>query len=365
MESHKEALGVIRRWPGYEPTALRELEELAGAANVASMAYKDEASRFGLGSFKALGGAYGVLRVLMQEIEKRHPGSSPTFEELMEGRYKEVVSKLTVTCATDGNHGRAVAWGARLFGCRCVVYIHTGVSTFREKAIASLGARVVRWGATYDEAVRRCSLDAEGNGWVVVSDTSYPGYTEIPRNIMQGYTVLIHEAVEAMDPLPTHVFVQGGVGGLAASVCGYLWHRLGVNRPRVIVVEPHNADCIFRSAKKGRPSSVEGPLDTVMAGLACGEVSIVAWEILREAVNFFVTISDHQAIESMRLLARMGIVAGESGVASLAGLLACLRDDEAREAIGMGPGSTILVLGTEGATDPEIYRKLVGECSGG
>jgi len=360
------AFREIASWTGYAPTPLHELAGLARAAGVKRIWYKDEAGRFGLGSFKALGGAYAVLRLLINELERQgHPGASA--RDLLVGRFRDEVREMTVTCATDGNHGRSVAWGAQLFGCRAVIYIHATVSEGRRDAIAQYGAEVVRVAGNYDDAVRQAARDAAAEGRFVVSDTSYPGYTEVPRDVMQGYTVMVEEVLRQLpqEILPTHVFVQGGVGGLAAAVCAHFWLRCGRERPRLVVVEPDQAACLFESARHGKPTVVEGELDTVMAGLACGEVSLLAWEILDEGADAFLTIPDAAALDCMRLLADgvgedRPLVAGESAVAGLAGLLLACASAETASLLGLGPESRILVFGSEGDTDPELYTRIVG-----
>src|SRR5262245_13754935 len=364
LAAFAEAKREIMSWPGYEPTPLRRLSKRAAAAGVGDILYKDESGRFGIGSFKALGGAYAVLRLLRQDIRTR-TGKLVSSKDLLSGRYSDLTARSTVTGATDGNHGRSVAWGANVFGCRCVIYIHETVSEGRARAIASYGAEVRRVKGTFDDAVRRCGADAAANGWYEVSDTAYEGYTEVPRDVMQGYSLMAEEALAQTSVVPTHVFVQGGVGGLAAGVCSYLWERFRTNRPRYIVVEPAKADCIYRSAVAGRPTPAEGSLDTIMAGLACGEVSRRAWQILQIGADAFMTIDDAAAVDCMRLLAdgRFGdgaVVAGESAVAGLAGLLMASADADARFRLDLGRDSRILVFGTEGATDPEVYRSIVG-----
>jgi diaminopropionate ammonia-lyase len=366
LAAFADARREITSWPGYELTPLRRLRGLAEAACVGEILYKDEAGRFGLGSFKSLGGAYAVLRLLQREIGARTK-HAPSTRELMAGRHRDVAARLTVTCATDGNHGRSVAWGAQMFGCRCVIYVHETVSEGRCRAISAFGAEVRRVPGTYDDAVRRAAADAAAHGWHVVSDTSYAGYTEIPRDVMQGYALTAEEALEQAPAgrLPTHVFVQGGVGGLAAAVCSYLWERLGYARPRFVVVEPTKADCLYRSAVAGKPTPAEGALDTIMAGLACGEVSIEAWRILEGGADAFMAIDDEAAVACMRLLATgLGgdapLVAGESAVAGLAALLLGSVDATARRRLGLTNESSVLVFGTEGATDPEVYVRIVG-----
>jgi diaminopropionate ammonia-lyase len=332
------AHAAIGAWDGYRPTPLLALDPLAEASGVAALRYKHEGRRFALKSFKALGGAYAVERLVKQ---------------------RGATAGLTVTCATDGNHGRAVAWGARRLGVAAVIYVHETVSEGRARAIAAFGAEVRRVPGNYDDAVRACAAEAASQGWTIVSDTSWPGYDLIPRDVMQGYAVLALEA-EAQAEAPTHIFVQGGVGGLAAGVLSYHWEKLGAHRPVIVVVEPDKADCLFASALAGRWTTVGGELDTIMAGLACGEPSELAWALLGPGADAFLTIPDERAAEAMRKLAGFGIAAGESGVAGLAGFLAIAGDAAARRALGIDGTSRILCFGTEGATDPEIYRAIVG-----
>lgn len=366
LDAHARAMAEIASWPGYAPTPLVPLPGLARAAGVASLHYKHEAGRFGLGSFKALGGAYAVLRLLQQEVARR-TGETPSSAELIAGRHRDIVSQLTVSCATDGNHGRSVAWGAQTFGCRCTIFIHATVSEGRRAAIAHYGAEVVRVAGNYDDAVREADRQARAQGWFIVSDTSYPGYTDVPRDVMQGYSVMAEEALRQWPEAapPTHVFLQGGVGGLAAAVCAHLWERLGAEHPRVIVVEPDQAACLYESAKAGKPVAVTGELDTLMAGLACGEVSLIAWEVLKDGASDFLVIPDAAAVATMRVLADAPcgdrpLVAGESAVAGLAGMLMAANRPDVAAALGLGPDSRVLCFGSEGATDPELYEKLVG-----
>ncbi|MGE0719043.1 MAG: diaminopropionate ammonia-lyase [Alphaproteobacteria bacterium] len=357
------AMAEISSWPGYAQAPLVSLPGLAARLGLGAVWWKDESGRFGLGSFKALGGAYAVWRLLAREIERRM-GTRPAARDVAAGAHRDIAGTVTVTCATDGNHGRSVAWGARTFGCRCVIYIHEGVSEARRAAIAAFGADVVRTPGTYDDSVRRAAEDAAREGRFVVSDTSYPGYLDVPRDVMQGYAVMADEALRQLPQgvRPTHAFVQAGVGGLAAAVCGHLWERLGPARPRFVVVEPDKAACLFLSARAGRPVAAEGDLDTIMAGLACGEVSLLAWDVLATGADAFMTVPDAAAIDAMRTLAAGDppVVAGESGAAGLAGLVAAAGDPAARRALGLDAGSVVLLFGSEGDTDPALYAELVG-----
>jgi len=360
-----QAQAVISTWPGYAITPLCALPGLARTAGVGSIHYKDEGGRFGLGSFKALGGAYAVARLLCRELGQRLGRAVSHAELRSDPVLRQACADITVTCATDGNHGRSVAWGAQMLGCRCVIYVHATVSQGREDAIARYGAQVVRTSGNYDEAVQQADHDAKALGRFVISDTSYPGYMDIPRDVMQGYQLMVHEAVSALPQWPTHVFVQAGVGGFAAAVCAYFWERQTEQRPVFVVVEPERADCLLQSARAGAVVAVKGDLDTLMAGLACGEVSLLAWEVLASGANAFCSIPDVAAVDAMRLLASPQpgdpvIVAGESAVAGLAALLLMVQDPTACTKLGLTPDSRVLFFGSEGDTDPALYQQLVG-----
>jgi diaminopropionate ammonia-lyase len=338
----------IAAWPGYAPTPMLDLVGLARRHGLGAVHYKDESRRFALKSFKALGGALAVARLV------RGLAASGLRSD-----------EITVCCATDGNHGRSVAWGAQRAGCRCRIYIHATVSDGRKRAIEAFGAEVVRTSGNYDDSVREAAADAAANGWHVVSDTSYPGYTEIPKDVMRGYMVMAAEAFDALAAPPTHIAVQGGVGGVAAAVLAVAWQRWGADRPRFVVVEPERAACIAASVAAGERRTVPGDLDTLMAGLACGEVSLLAWAILEAGCDDVLVVDDDAAVAVMRELAAPApedppVVAGESATCGLAGLLAAVERAEARLALGLGPTSRVLVFGTEGDTDEQLYRDLVG-----
>jgi len=360
----------LSSWPGYQPTPLRSLYGLSGPAGVACIGYKDEANRFGLGSFKALGGAYAVMRQVVQYLQEV-TGEEISLADVRSGRYAQEISALVVTTATDGNHGRSVAWGAQQVGCRCVIFIHEGVSEERERAIAQFGAQVQRVPGNYDSSVRWADAQAVANNWILIADTSYPGYSEIPRDVMQGYSVMAEEALQQWqvkwpNQWPTHVFVQAGVGGLAAAICAHLWESLGEACPTMIVVEPENAACLYETARQGCLIDVPGDLDTLMGCLSAGRASLLAWDILQGGADFFVTIPDGAAAATMRLLAQGAggdrpIVAGESGVAGLAALLSIAQQSGLRSQLNLHPDSRILVFGTEGAMDPQSYAQIVGK----
>jgi len=355
----RRARADIESWPGYAPTPLLPLDDLAKGVRVAAVHYKDEGPRFGLGSFKALGGAHAVAKLLVAELAKRGIANNATSAELEQGAHREAAAAITVACATDGNHGRSVAWGARRFGCRSVIFVHEGVSPGRRDAIAAYGAEIRVVPGTYDTAVRACNEEAARQGWFVVSDTSWTGYTEIPRDVMQGYRLMAEEAAAQLETPPTHAFVPGGVGGVAAAVSVQLRARYGA-ACKVIVVEPDKAACILASAEAGEPVSISGDLDTVMACLACGEPSPLAWQELERGAFAFMSVPDGSAVDSMRVLAHRTpkVVAGESAVAGLAALLLAGRDPLSRAMLGLDTDSRVLLFGTEGATDPETYARL-------
>jgi len=316
-EAHSAAFQEISSWAGYAPTPLRELGGMA----------------------KALGGIYGVFRVLQAHLVQESGLSSD----------------FTVTCASVGNHGRAVARGAEMFGCRAVVFLPFHTSPHRVEAIEKLGARTVPVEGSFDDAVVMAAREGERNGWSVVADTTFPGYQDVPRYIMQGYTVMAKEVLEQLPGalLPTHIFLQAGVGGLAAAVAGHFWDNLGERRPRVVVVEPAEADCLFESALGTVPAPSIGSLRTSMDCLACREASGLAWKILEEGADAFLTIPDFAAEEGVKLLAQgqsgdLSLLTQPSGAAGLAGLIAASFEPTLAAPLGLGEDSRVLVIGSEG-----------------
>jgi diaminopropionate ammonia-lyase family len=355
---------ILSHWDGIRmDTPVWNLPGLARSLGVGAVHVKDESTRSPLGSFKALGAPLALVRLL----QRSRPGLAAP--DLFAGRHARDIADFTVISATDGNHGRALAAAARSIGCRCVIVLHANVSVEREEPIAAYGAQIVRIAGNYDDSVREAASLAARNGWHVVSDTSYDGYEEIPRDVMQGYAVIADEvfggAAAAGECPYTHVFLQGGVGGLAAGVVSYLWERYGARRPAIVIVEPGQADCLLQSAIAGRPAPAKGSVDSVMAGLACGEPSPLAWRFLDPAVDGFMTVSDAQAVDAMRMLATgtdgdAPVLAGESGAAGLAGLAVLRADEIAARPLGIDGGSRVLLVNTEGATAPQLYEDLTG-----
>ncbi|MGH8137880.1 MAG: diaminopropionate ammonia-lyase [Steroidobacteraceae bacterium] len=371
VQDMEAAQREITRWPSYLPTSLLPLDGLARHLGLQALWLKDESSRFGIGSFKALGGAYAVLRLVVDRLNLDLSPGECSFDQMRAGRHQEALARLTVVCATDGNHGRAVAWGASQIGCRCVVYIHAGVSPGREDALRELGAEVVRTTGNYDDSVQQAARQSRANGWILVADTSTDAGDASPRYVMAGYTVLMEEAREQLAEYapPTHIFVQAGVGGLAAAVIAGAARAWVAHRPRIVVVEPDRADCVFRSIVNDRRSSVEGSLDTLMAGLACGEVSYWAWPALRAAIDDVMTVPDDLIAPTMQLLLHgfhgdPSLVIGESGVAGLTAAIVARQDTALSAALGLSGEARVLVIGTEGATDQSIYRRLIAGVEG-
>ncbi len=345
-------------------TPLAALPDLAAALGVAALHVKDEGKRLGLGSFKALGGAYAVVLLVLEEAT-RQLGRPVALEELHSPAVRAIAAGLVFACATDGNHGRSVAQGAQLVGARAVIFVHALVSQNRIDAIARFGAEVRRVDGNYDESVDEATRVATREGWIPVSDTSWPGYERIPLMVMQGYTAMIHESLQRLDAPPTHVFVQAGVGGVAAAVAGHLALRFGDRRPVFVVVEPQSAACILEAARTGVPSRIPHEAPTVMAMLECCEASPVAWRVLSRVADGFMTVADEEAVAVMNRLARPvgddpAIVAGESGGAGLAGLVQVAGNPALRAQLGLNAAARVLVFNTEGATDPARYLALVG-----
>ena len=354
------AQAEISAWEGYSPTPVEDLGSLAGCLGVAAVSYKHEGPRFGLRSFKALGAPFAAACVMQAELERRlgHPVS---LQDVRACAFPEAAAQITLASATDGNHGRALAWGAARFGAACKIYIHAEVSAGREQAMRDLGADVIRVDGDYDYSVRVTREDAEANGWFVVSDTSWPGYTEPPRDVMAGYGVLIREAASQLDRVPTHIFIQGGVGGLAAGVAAAAVQAWRMSPPRIVVVEPDRAACLYASAAAGTATTVPIEEETIMAGLSCGEPSGLAWQVLEQAADDFITIPDAIVAPTVRMLA-LGdpkIEAGESAVCGLAGLICAASRPSLRDALKLEAGSRILLIGSEGVTDPAIFARIM------
>lgn len=355
--------------PGYSPTPLINLPNLARSIQIEKIWIKDESYRFGLNAFKVLGASYALAHALSAKLDVQDEQAG--FEMFRSQSLRRKLQDITVITATDGNHGRALAWSAEQIGCKAVIYIPKNASPARIRVIKALGADICIINGNYDDAVHAASSAAAENHWLLIQDTSWENYEEIPIRIMQGYLTLAVEALEQLDgETPTHIFVQCGVGSFAAAMQSFFIERYGSqNSPFFVVVEPAKAACFFQSMRenKNHPVVVAGKLDTIMAGLACGEPSILAWEILRNHADAFIACHDSIAIKGMQTLGNPlqgddRIISGESGAVTL-GLLIHLRthllQEQITDALQLNSHSRILLISTEGDTDPESYRKIV------
>lgn len=369
----RKARKFHRQIPDYHMSPLLSLPNLAQVFKVGGIWVKDEAKRLELNSFKVLGGSFAIYNILKEKLHQRDRDLS--YEQLTSPEVKKELGRITFATATDGNHGRGVAWAAHQLGHRSIIYVHKDTSAPRIEAIRSYGAEIRIVDGNYDDAVRKVNEDSKINGWTVVSDTSWDNYTQIPTWIMQGYTTLLSEAQEQLAAQgltrPTHVFVQAGVGALAASVIGFYHALFQDNPPKCIVVEPDKADCLYRSvlAADGKPHALTGDLDTIMAGLACGEPSPLAWNILKECSACFVSCPDYIAAKGMRIYATPlkgdpFIISGESGAVTLGALVSIIQQkglEKLKKYLALNDESQILLINTEGNTDPVYFRKIIWE----
>lgn len=354
LPSAEQAHACISRWSGYAPTPLRSLEALAHQVGLTEILYKDESARFALGSFKALGGAYAATREVQRLLRKR--GVEASTQELIDGVWAQEAAAITLGCATDGNHGVSVAYAAQRMGCPCLIFMHPHASPNRERHMRRLGATVRRTPGTYDDSVHIARESLRELGGALIADTSLEVFEQVPAEVIQGYTVMLREIVEqhAGTP-PTHVFVQGGVGGLAAACAGWFAERFGSHRPILTVVEPEAAACLLASARLGRAAKVGGNLETVMGMLSCGEASPIAWTILQDRADAFMTIDDDAARRARDHLSRgaagIPLNVGYSGGAGLAGLLEIMSRPAQAASLKLNPDSRVLVFGTEAADE--------------
>lgn len=375
LSTAQEAIAFHKTIPGYSVTPLVSLKKLSAKIGVKDIWVKDESKRLELGSFKVVGGSFAVYRLIQKKLGME--GKQLTFDYLISADCKKKLGNIVFASATDGNHGRGLAWIANKLGYKCMIYVHSLTSQPRIDAIAKYGATVKVIKGNYDNAVRQCNEDAKKNGWEVVSDTSWDGYTEIPTWIMQGYNTIFLEANEQIKKYgakqPTHIFVQAGVGALAASTIGFYSALYKESSPKFIVVEPDQAACLYESASKNddKPHTVDGDLDTIMAGLACGEPSPIAWKVLNKVTDAFVKVPDFVAARGMRILASplSGdelVISGESGSVGLGSLYSIMMQDgksskKIREVCSLDKNSQILFINTEGNTDPVNYQNIVWE----
>jgi diaminopropionate ammonia-lyase len=356
--------------PGYAQTPLVSLNALAEKLGVRKIFVKDESYRFGLNAFKSLGASYAVGKLLQENLDL--PDEELSYRALCSPRIKDKIRRLTFITATDGNHGKGLAWFASKLGATSVILMPRNSVKARVDAIAEENGEVIVTDLNYDDAVRKANHLAEENGWILVQDTAWARYEKIPAWITQGYTTMSREALEQMqgsgEKLPTHVFLQAGVGSMAGSVLGSLVNR-PTELPQVIIVEPKEAACIYRSAKMndGQAHTVTGNHETMMAGLACGEPNVQTWKILRDYAYGYISCSDSLSARGMKRLAHplgsdLKIVSGESGAVGIGLLETMMRDTGAAEIksqLGLNKNSVVLIFNTEGDTDPNNYLRVI------
>jgi diaminopropionate ammonia-lyase len=337
-----EAVTTIENWETYKPTPLIELDKLSSYLNINKIYYKDEGFRFDLKSFKALGGAFAVNKIV-----------------------KETKAK-TVSTATAGNHGRSVAWGAQRLGIKCKIFISEFVSEDRAEAMRNLGADVIRVKGNYDASLKECINQSKKNQWEIVQDVSWEGYKTVPRYIMAGYTIMIKEIFDKIkNEKISHVFLQAGVGGMAAAaIAGFA--KYSNNLPCFITVEPKDAECVLQSIKNKKPTSINIQKESIMGGMSCGDVSSLAWEILKHSTNYSISISDEAVATTVALLKQKEfsndeIIAGECGVPGVISLISAIKDKNICEKLKLNSQSNVLLIGCEGLTDLKMYNKLLKE----
>lgn len=357
-----------RSFPDYSPTPLAKLSHLARRFGLANLWVKDESQRFGLNAFKVLGASYAIAHVIAQK--DRQLNDEVSFALFQQAGVRAQLRETTLVTATDGNHGRAVAWAAQQLGCQAVIYMPRDTASARVAAVAGHGAHAVKIDGSYDEAVHLAAQHAEQRGWILLQDTAWPGYEEIPTRIMQGYLTILHEVCEQMaGEIPTHVFVQCGVGSFASALLSYCVELWGEQRPIFAVVEPAVCACYYQAMREydGRPKTIKSYPPTLMAGLSCGEPSSLAWPILRDYADAFVACEDQITQRGMRILGNPlagddRVISGESGAVTLgvlAGVSECPEYHHVKTALQLNPASKVLLISTEGDTDPVSYRQIV------
>ena len=337
----EEAYNKISKWPSYEATPLISLNKLSKELNLNNVFYKDESKRFGLKSFKALGGAYAV-------------------EKISNGK-----KDITIATATAGNHGRSVAWGSQRLGLKCKIFISEFVSEYRANEMKKLGADVIRVKGNYEASLNECLDQSKENGWQIVQDVAWENYELVPKLTMAGYSVMIKEISTQTDQYITHVFLQAGVGGMAAgSVAGIANYFKRI--PKIIIVEPESADCVLQSIENGSIKKIDIKKESIMGGMSCGEVSLVPWKILKNSVNLCMSIEDNQIAKTIAMLANSKfadekIVGGECSAPGVISLIASCNNNDVKKKLDININSNILLIGCEGNADENLYNKLLSE----
>lgn len=372
LETAKQVRQFHASFPMYEPTPLARLKETAKHLGLGDIFVKDESYRFGLNAFKVLGGSYAIGNYLACKLNK--DSREMSYSDLISEQTREILGEMTFVTATDGNHGRGVAWTAQQLKQKSVVYMPKGSAEERLFNIQAEGAEASITEMNYDEAVRLANQHAEERGWVMVQDTAWEGYEDIPTWIMQGYGTMGLEAYEQMIEMynvarPTHIFLQAGVGSMAGAVTGLFSAIYGKERPMITIVEPNKADCLYRTAEAndGKLHYVTGDMNTIMAGLACGEPCSIGWNILKDYADNFISCPDFAAAKGMRILGNPvqgdeRVVSGESGAAAFGCVAEIMTNPELSEMkkkLNLNQDSKVLFFSTEGDTDQQGYRSIV------
>jgi len=370
-EVARKAFNFYQKISGYRISPLKGLNHLSKFLGLGGIWVKDESERLNLNSFKILGGSYAIYKHIKEVLNVK--GRELSFAEITSEENREKLKDLVIATATDGNHGRGVAWTANKLGLRSMIYVHKNTAKARIKTIQNYGATVKIINGTYDEAVEQVTVDAKKNNWQIIADTAWEGYEKIPTWIMQGYSTMYLETQEQLAALgivkPTHIFVQAGVGSLAASVVNYYKNLFHEDSPTTIIVEPDNANCIFQSAIKNdeKPVNVEIVKNTIMPGLECGNPNPIAWDILRTQADYFLSCPDYVAAKGMRVYAMplQGdpmIVSGESGAVTLGALMFIMKQkslENLKDELKLDADSQVLLINTEGNTDPINFKQVV------
>lgn len=367
MGTVEKVCNFHRSFPIYEKTPLVEMSSLAKELGVGDIFVKDESYRFGLNAFKVLGGSFAIGNYLAKKLGMDI--SELPYEKMISAEIREKLGEITFVTATDGNHGRGVAWTANQIKQKAVVYMPKGSAAERLANIQAEGAEASITDMNYDEAVRLANRMAEENGWVMVQDTAWEGYEDIPTWIMQGYATMAYEAYEQLKEKPTHIFLQAGVGSLAGAVAGFFSSMYGEDRPIITVVEPEKAACLYKTAEAndGELHFVTGDMDTIMAGLACGEPCSIGWNILRDYADNFISCPDYVAANGMRILGNPPrgderVISGESGAVTAGCVAEIMRNPELedmKKALKLDENSRILCISSEGDTDEANYKAVV------
>lgn len=367
LENAKKVQEFHKSFPIYQQTPLVTMKNTAKELGLGDIFIKDESFRFGLNAFKVLGGSFAIGNFMAQKVGKNI--AEFTYNDLISEETREALGKMTFVTATDGNHGRGVAWTARTLRQKAVVYMPKGSAKERLENILSEGAEASITNMNYDDAVRFAYKQAEEKGWIMVQDTAWEGYEDIPLWIMQGYGTMAYEAYTQLSEKPTHIFLQAGVGSMAGAVTAFFASIYKEDCPMITIVEPNKADCIYRTAEAqdGKLHCVIGDMDTIMAGLACGEPCSIGWEILREYADNFISCPDYVAAQGMRILGNpvkgdTQIVSGESGAATFGIVAEIMRNPnlrEWREKLKLDRNAKVLCFSTEGDTDKEGYQSIV------